>query len=193
MQFTVLTASLALASTALGVTIPKAPRSIEDYNQGIMALNGTIHGIPWVGTGTIEQIYAEFTKAYPDAAAKDKRDPKPKTITDLFCIPIAGQDWTKARTQYINDGIDYLNTVDAFCNCGGQSCVRISCSWNSAIYLCNDNDDEIWNACDYMATFAQDIVDQCTTTYPPPVWTTRSGGQEFDSNNFNIIVRDDSC
>ncbi|KAF4626802.1 hypothetical protein G7Y89_g11356 [Cudoniella acicularis] len=217
MQLTHLTTSFALISAVLGLTsrgsqysgldIPDGPRSMDNYKIDVMTLNGTIHGVPWTGQGTIEQIYAEFTKAHPDVvaaanapkSAAGKRNPESKSIvqrdekTGLFCVPIPGWDWTGADIQRIGQGIQYLDNVDAYCIANGHSCSRISCSYNSDIWLCNDNDGPIYNGCSYMATFAQDIINSCSVDLAPVTWTTIAGGQEFDTNDFNIIVRSDSC
>jgi hypothetical protein len=55
-----------------------------------------------------------------------------------LCIPVAGQDWNFASQPAIDDGISYLINLNTRINIDGTSCGRISCSYNSAIYLCND-------------------------------------------------------
>jgi hypothetical protein len=57
-----------------------------------------------------------------------------------YCVPVPGQPWSFADGAAINDGINYLNGLDVPCNVGPGpgNCVRVSCSWNSAIELCND-------------------------------------------------------
>jgi hypothetical protein len=44
-----------------------------------------------------------------------------------------------------------------------------------------------------MASYAQDLVNDCTLYIAPAYWYT--GGQEFDTDGYNIIVRydDDNC
>ncbi|KAF4613423.1 hypothetical protein G7Y89_g15464 [Cudoniella acicularis] len=201
MQFTNIAASLALVTAVLGSTIRRTIP--ENYEIGTMKFNGSIHGVPWYGEGTIQEIYAEFTKAHPDAAANDKREPKPVPAKRQLhgdpnkygeqCCPIPGEQYGNADNGAITDGIAYLKEVDAYCNCGPTSCVRISCSDSAAIFLCNDTDEEIWNGCNYMATFAQDIMDDCTTISPPPLWYQSCCGQEYHTNGFHVVVRYDSC
>lgn len=58
--------------------------------------------------------------------------------SDLACYPFPGQpDWRAAEVRYIDDGIAYLKKVTALCWVNGHACSRISCSYKSAITLCN--------------------------------------------------------
>jgi len=54
-----------------------------------------------------------------------------------LCIPVAGQDWNFAGAVAIDEGIEYLNGLGATFN-QGRGCGRVSCSYNSAIYICAD-------------------------------------------------------
>ncbi|KUJ09226.1 uncharacterized protein LY89DRAFT_598214 [Mollisia scopiformis] len=108
-----------------------------------------------------------------------------------LCIPVPGQDWGNADAGLIQDGINYLSGLQGGCCVGPTSCVRISCSWNSAIFLCNDNGYTICPNCGYLATYASDMINDCSS------WNGGDsiivGGQLFDSDHYNIIVRWDSC
>jgi hypothetical protein len=55
-----------------------------------------------------------------------------------YCVPIPNQPWSYADGAAINDGINYLNGLDVPCYTGPYSCARVSCSYQSAIKLCND-------------------------------------------------------
>jgi hypothetical protein len=57
-----------------------------------------------------------------------------------LCMPIAGQTWDVANQLTILSGISYLRNVGIQCNTGPGpgNCVRVSCSYDAAIYLCND-------------------------------------------------------
>ncbi|KAL2867414.1 uncharacterized protein BJX67DRAFT_85278 [Aspergillus lucknowensis] len=69
-----------------------------------------------------------------------------------------------AQRDSISDGIDYLNGVGGTPAQDPNSCGRVSCSYNSAIYMCNDNDET-----QYLASFAtlasgaQKILDECSS------------------------------
>jgi hypothetical protein len=81
-------------------------------------------------------------------------------------------------------------------------CARISCSYGAAIWLCNDNTYPIWPSCRYLATYAEDILGTCADMYLAPGskgWglfdqrDLRVNGQEFDTDNYNVIVGVDAC
>ncbi|KAK0121884.1 hypothetical protein ONS95_010162 [Cadophora gregata] len=68
-------------------------------------------------------------------------------------------NWKDASAARIKEGITYLRNFNGICNTGPKACVRISCSYNSAIFMCNDNDHRLDLSCAYMASYAQDILD----------------------------------
>ncbi len=88
-----------------------------------------------------------------------------------------------------------------------MSCGRISCSYNSAIYFCNDvsnpvlcnpiltldvgNDYYFNPASMYLAIYARSIDQFCKASISGQFAVTC--GQEFDADGYNIIVRSDSC
>ncbi|KAK7917538.1 hypothetical protein PG985_011146 [Apiospora marii] len=73
-----------------------------------------------------------------------------------------------ALPQYVRDGIDYLR-VKSSCQAGFQAghtfCQRVSCSYKSAIYVCNENNEApVSPSCDAVADHAQYILDNCQET-----------------------------
>lgn len=52
------------------------------------------------------------------------------------------------------------------------------------------NDYRIAPALNYLGSYAQDLVDQCSDN---PKHPKESGGQEFDTDNYNVIVRGEYC
>ncbi|PVH69215.1 hypothetical protein DL98DRAFT_626085 [Cadophora sp. DSE1049] len=178
----------------------------KGYSLAVMHMIGTVGNTPIDHKGTVQEIFAQLAAEHKDFAmptaqaasqieARSKLESRSKY--GLGCIAVKGQSWDKARKHYIEDGINYLNHVKAWCHAPANSCVRVSCSWRAAIYLCNDNNHEIDTACNYISTFAQDMVDKCTSYNWRRVFTsggyTRwvTGGQEFDTDRFNVVVRDD--
>ncbi|KAK7745560.1 hypothetical protein SLS53_003060 [Cytospora paraplurivora] len=102
--------------------------------------------------------------------------------------------WPEANEGSIADGIDYLSLLPGKPSNGpGPSeCGRVSCSWNAAIWWCNDNDhtyilDSFWE----IAQGAQDIDSKCHY-FDPYTWTVWTSGQNFFKENWNVIVRYDS-
>ncbi|KAL5315607.1 hypothetical protein ACEPPN_016476 [Leptodophora sp. 'Broadleaf-Isolate-01'] len=150
---------LSLASNAVLVT----PALAEDlqvvrgqilppgYRYEPLRMTGTIGDITLNHTGTIEEILAKVADENPGFKLVDldststsaagghsigSRDKQRKS--DLACYPFPGQpDWRAAEVRYIDDGIAYLKKVTALCWVNGHACSRISCSYKSAITLCN--------------------------------------------------------
>ncbi|KAH7131336.1 hypothetical protein EDB81DRAFT_950651 [Dactylonectria macrodidyma] len=98
-----------------------------------------------------------------------------------------------AATLAIRDGIDYIKDNWFGANCvveaGPKKCQRFTCSWNSAIWLCNDTKKKINVPCRYIAYSAEKIIDKCGW-YD---WEPRVQGQRFHNQDWNVIVGKDSC
>jgi len=176
-----------------------------------MVLTGTIGEHEVQLNGSIQEIHAQMKVLYPNFDADALTPAKNLTArnTNLqfrselearggklpppLCFPVGNWGWSKASGETIGEGINYLDQVQALCGVSARSCVRISCSWNSAIYLCNDNYYGITPTCPYMASYAQDIINDCTTPADRVVGDWSVCGQLFDSDGYNIIVRWDAC
>lgn len=188
--------------------LPDSAGSGLPYPVKPMALSGNIGGYDVQLSGSIQEIHAQMKTIYPDFdpaalnAAKNsttrsddldftfKLTPRGGKLLPPICCPI--RDWKQAGGGPIDEGIFHLNNVGGTCGVDAKSCSRISCSWGAAIFLCNDNDYGITPQCLYLSTYAHDIRMDC--------YRADSGdgvfsvcGQEFDSDNYNIIVRKDSC
>ncbi|KAI3393919.1 hypothetical protein diail_3481 [Diaporthe ilicicola] len=104
--------------------------------------------------------------------------------------------WIFARWTAIGDGIDYLRGLKPGRPANGPgpgACGRVSCSWGSAIYWCNDDDErkelDSWGR---IADGAQTIRDTCWYDAGGASLLTR--GQVFDPEGWNVIVRGgDKC
>ncbi|CZR60276.1 uncharacterized protein PAC_10172 [Phialocephala subalpina] len=187
----------------------------EGYTiSGAMGFKGTLHGVEVELSGTIEEMYANFTSQYPEVVANAKananptaaylptsnvglaqlesRNPSPRG--DHYCCPINGQpNWLPAEVAVLVDGINYLNNFQGVCNTGGGpgNCVRVSCSYSAAIYLCNDNEGDLVISCKDVAFYAGQIINYCRV-----IWghnTPMSCGQIFDNANYNVIVHMAGC
>lgn len=104
--------------------------------------------------GTVEEVYHELVKLNPnydvdfaDQFAERKRDLAKR---DLFpqdrvgCNP-GPNNWDLCRLGAIEEGIDYLKGLSGHPRNGGGpgACGRVSCSYNAAIYWCNDVSDSV--------------------------------------------------
>ncbi|KAN0104234.1 hypothetical protein V8E51_009979 [Hyaloscypha variabilis] len=143
MQFSRVVAFLAGASLALGGTVPRAE---PVFNDNGLTFRGEINGHAYEETGTVQEVWAKLKARHPEIELP-KRSDAPivlKRDKDLppSCIPIpAWPSWNFAEAAAIEDGVDYLIGLNSELTNGPGpgNCGRISCSYNSAIYYCNDN------------------------------------------------------
>ncbi|PVH84267.1 hypothetical protein DL98DRAFT_612353, partial [Cadophora sp. DSE1049] len=116
-------------------------------------------------------------------------------MTDVNCLEATGQtSWGRAPLDAIHDGIKYLRTSQGgnmVCGAPPHTCVRISCSWHGGIHLCNNNSYHLRKNCFYIADYAQALVDKCT--YKDVVGQNSVGGQAWDIENWNVIVKVEKC
>ena len=95
-------------------------------------------------------------------------------------------------TDPIDEGIKYLHGISGDCkvDAGPRVCSRVSCSYSAAIWLCNDTKEDLWIPCSKVGDYAQDIRDKCWFNASPgaPVWLPVVRGQEFDTENWNVIL-----
>ncbi|KAK4130059.1 hypothetical protein BT67DRAFT_465288 [Trichocladium antarcticum] len=87
------------------------------------------------------------------------------------------------------DGVRYLRRITGkpHNQPGPRYCTRVSCSWKSAIWWCNDNQGPLYlDSWNQIADSAYEILVECADG-------TDVSGQNFERGNWNIIVRRDSC
>ncbi|KAI1489586.1 hypothetical protein F5X96DRAFT_670541 [Biscogniauxia mediterranea] len=79
----------------------------------------------------------------------------------LICGSINGRGY--ADSDRITEGIEYLRTRDLMARVepGPRRCDRVSCSWASAIWLCNDRTDVLGVNWTDVAGFAELIQSRC--------------------------------
>ncbi|CAN8104540.1 unnamed protein product [Discula destructiva] len=123
-------------------------------------------------------------------------------ITHTICQPT---DYVFAVDPHLAEGITYLQGKDGSSQFGWQAggglCTRVSCSENSGIYVCNDNEYDINVYYDTMAAYTQYLMDyvpanvndtECTwyqkNVDGSPFNKIVTSGQVFDSNGFNIVA-----
>ncbi|KAK0618993.1 hypothetical protein B0T14DRAFT_565892 [Immersiella caudata] len=148
-------------------------------------------------TGTVEQVVAQLTKINPDyeknvlAAANMTRlgaDAESGLWHYLYhdCLT-----WPVAWTRRVWEGIMYLDGHDGVPTMGPgpAACARVSCSWDSAIWWCNDDPVElqldVWTS---VAWGAYIIYRDCRNERDD-----QTSGQIFYEPNWNVIVRGDTC
>ncbi|KAI1661838.1 hypothetical protein F4813DRAFT_398363 [Daldinia decipiens] len=130
----------------------------------------------------IREINPKFS--WDDQENADSTVSLQNSKTHLTCDP--NNIWW-AQVFRIEEGIDYLKGIKGRCHMGPgpRVCTRISCSYKSAIWWCNDNDHDIYMDCSLWSQYAQDIVDACQTHDA----SARVRGQKFNNEqNWNVMV-----
>ncbi|KAI1271002.1 hypothetical protein F5Y07DRAFT_393090 [Xylaria sp. FL0933] len=91
-------------------------------------------------------------------------------------------------TVNVEDSEDKLSKMSGACSVGAgpKVCAVLVCTRNAAVWLCNDNSKPIAPSCSSLASYVADIVGKCGQDYYHGSRYCR--GQEFDSDNFNVIV-----
>ncbi|KAH7403433.1 hypothetical protein BKA64DRAFT_449746 [Cadophora sp. MPI-SDFR-AT-0126] len=157
-----------VAANAIQNTQPPQDVSTQlSYPVTPMKSEGTINGIPVNTSGSVEDIYAQAAKnplfairqnsADTELVAREKAAP-----TKILGIPVPGQNWQMASQTAIEEGIRYLRSMIGYCTLAPQNCHRVSRSWGSGIYVCNDNAFEVRPLCSTMGAYAQEIMQKIT-------------------------------
>ncbi|KAI1432605.1 hypothetical protein GGR50DRAFT_696875 [Xylaria sp. CBS 124048] len=99
-----------------------------------------------------------------------------------------------ASVFHIRQGVSYLHKIPGDCNIGPgpANCTRVSCSYSSGIWFCNDSPQLISVPCATLGDRAYDIVDKCYA-YGTGFPTDSVVGQVFDTANWNVIVAGVDC
>ncbi|OAR03175.1 hypothetical protein LLEC1_04011 [Akanthomyces lecanii] len=137
--------------------------------------------------GTVEEVYSQVLQLNPDYAlsttAQRRSELQPRSR--LVC-----GNYGLAHKNRILEGVRYLRTLNAAPRNGPgpANCGRVSCSYNSAIWWCNDNTTpKTLDGWDWIANSAQTIVDSCASG------ASQVSGQNYEDGNWNTIVCSDSC
>ncbi|KAK4225369.1 hypothetical protein QBC38DRAFT_530951 [Podospora fimiseda] len=125
--------------------------------------------------------------------------PTAPPMRDLDPLPLSHDcfTWPEANPSAIDEGIDYLNQVKGrpWLPKGFGTCARVSCSWDSGIFWCNDNDftyeldsfKQIAGGAQIIHNYCKAWSEQQTRKYTPEDAYLTSG-QTFFPNNWNVIV-----
>jgi len=103
-------------------------------------------------------------------------------------IFMGAEDLSWATPSAIGAGVDYLRTIGgghATCSVGANTCARVSCSWDSAILFCNNNNFGLSLPCSLIAQNANFVLDNCMDLPDLAV-----EGQAFYINpSYNVLVK----
>ncbi|KAL3443774.1 hypothetical protein BJX65DRAFT_284770 [Aspergillus insuetus] len=135
-----------LILTASGApAIPESIISADQIGNLSTYVQAFVGGPEIVLNGTIEEVYAQLIEINPnyDADWEDVSDSKDTELGDFHVM-----EYTLHCTfhlavpgNYIKEGIKYLRKVKGHprLGAGPNKCDRVSCSYNAAIYWCNDD------------------------------------------------------
>ncbi|KAL3489206.1 hypothetical protein BJX62DRAFT_209728 [Aspergillus germanicus] len=199
-------------SAAIELPFEKREKFIPTWDFPVFPSDTT----PTTFNGTIQEAHAELLRRNPNWDTEFshllKRSPVPVAVTeagteeDSGVIDLAKRTdfasllcydqtpWEPAGYHAINEGIAYLRGLSGRpgMRAGPSACGRVSCSWNAAIWWCNDaNEFKLLESYNSIADGAAILSQHC---FRDGNWEPRVvGGQIFHETNWNVIVREDEC
>ncbi|KAK4224233.1 hypothetical protein QBC38DRAFT_371454 [Podospora fimiseda] len=196
------TSAIASIATAImaGLTIASEPIPGYDIVELSWEVKPYLTGDSITLNGTIEQVHAQLLEINPnydtevapvvaEAALAESKQIARRGVISKRDHTICGH-FSSANKGRIQQGIDYLWGVGGRPGNGPGpgACGRVSCSYNSAIYWCNDNSyfyqlNGYWE----IANGAGQVINDCASGAS---WVS---GQRFYNANWNVIVRGDNC
>ncbi|KAI0105917.1 hypothetical protein F4814DRAFT_452297 [Daldinia grandis] len=154
-----------------------------------------------VFNGTVTEILAQIQSIKPDFTWDNYGSTTPstgvskhkRTKSNILCnIP----NHDRGLRYALLSGYDFLKNIHTDCkiDAGPKKCAMLYCMLGTSIWMCNDNSTPISRDCGYIATYVLDIIgtENCQSrgSMGPTTWTQ---GQEFDTDNFNVIVGGGGC
>ncbi|KAK0672294.1 hypothetical protein QBC41DRAFT_299781 [Cercophora samala] len=166
------------------------PVNLTDPNSATVSITGTIER----AVAKMEADYPGWNATFmargppPPSDGNNRDDQEPPQVGTFNCRP-KGEDF--ASRGAIRAGIQYLRKVPGTAKngAGPDNCGRVSCSWNSAIIWCNQDDVEKEVEWNQIADGARDISYKCL--FDVHVNVVR-GHVDYD-DKWGVIVRKDTC
>ncbi|KAH6680327.1 hypothetical protein B0J14DRAFT_648707 [Halenospora varia] len=221
MQLLNIVTGIALATTTvLAVALPEgltpsARELVPGRKTGVLQIRGNIGGIEYTGNGTLEQVFAQFKKDHPAAAAKVEAEHAAylanttdfearsalttRNMANIWCCNQAnfGWDWQDADFGPVRYDEAWLRTLTirgVSCGVEAHDCARITCNDKAGVHFCNDTDHKIDASCWYLADYVLNIYNTCNDLQCGLGLCRYNGvcGQQFDTDGYNVIVRRDN-
>lgn len=152
-------------------------------------------------TGTVPEIVEQLKAMNPNF-----EPPKTQTTERSTNPPVKVlcNDYGSISFAALQNGITYLDSLGGGLACNGPgpgNCGRISCSYNTAIWWCNDNPSDhcvLWSDLSRRALYNYDDCDNggvMKRWILPPVsgQLTGQSGQTFYPDNTNVITSENNC
>ncbi|KAK3505401.1 hypothetical protein B0T13DRAFT_456302 [Neurospora crassa] len=171
------------------LSIPSSlPSSFDPYNDIDTDTPTPIPGTDIDDLSTSVNTTTLLATRNPDPADRDQATYRgPYTYTTHYC----GAPRTWATLSAIHDGQSYLYGLKGQPRLGANKCSRVSCSWNSAIVVCNDNNHDItlrsWGSIAEAASF---LTGKC---FKYMGGQTRIGGQVFFKERWTVFITVNKC
>ncbi|RAQ62214.1 hypothetical protein COH20_003037 [Aspergillus flavus] len=114
----------------------------------------------------------------------------------LVCYP---NGWGAADGNTVQEGVEYLKNDVAGKPTNGPgpgNCGRVSCSYNNAIWWCNDNtESKTLDSFREIGLTAEEICNRCwmSAVASNSGFENLCAGQMFMKDKWNVIVRDAKC
>ncbi|KAK6852853.1 hypothetical protein PG995_011404 [Apiospora arundinis] len=175
----------AFASLAVGIESPIPGYGVETLQWKVDVAPGETK----VMNGTVEEVYQQILKSNPEFKLGGDAQAL-RRATHLQKRSVNCGTWPLADKGRIQQGINYLRGVGGAPRNGPGpgNCGRVSCSYNAAIWWCNDDRSpktlDNWN---WIADSAQYILSVCAPS------VNQVSGQNFERGNWNTIVKRDGC
>lgn len=166
---------LILCLQVTGVAVPAPGYEIVPLTVEVQAVPG---GDKMSLSGSVEEIHAQLLNLNPNFDKDFPADQGKAATVDSRSLskrfgPQCGTSlnnyggWNFASANGIQNGINYLRGVQGKPTLGPKQCSRVSCSWDDAIWWCNDNGNSITlPGFNTIADCAQVLKNQCATGLP---------------------------
>ncbi|KAF9870467.1 hypothetical protein CkaCkLH20_12134 [Colletotrichum karsti] len=207
MQFNILfllpLGAAVVKAAATGPKLAEAP--IEGYSVFVpqWEVQATPGGETLIMSGTVQEVLDKLRKANPyyddsflnefnvTASEENEQTEALRPRADFTGAPANCDPWELAGRNRIYQGIEYLERIGGKPHnaAGPAACGRVSCSYNSAIEICNDDSKpKTLNSFKDIADGARYVDHMCHR------WeSTRLAGQVHHKDKWNVIVRWARC
>ncbi|KAI1414967.1 hypothetical protein F5Y13DRAFT_196952 [Hypoxylon sp. FL1857] len=166
----------------------------EGYTEVPFSMKGAIEpgGEPMEFIGTLPSILKQIQGIKPNFTWDDFQP------SHTIChIPNTKPD---LRLRFLW-GHDFLKKINQPCEvaAGPRKCALLWCDIGASVWMCNDNSDPISRDCSYIATYVLDLIGNldCVSDLKTSDGFNEGKallqGQEFDSDNFNVIAGGGAC
>ncbi|KAG8409375.1 hypothetical protein J3459_017553 [Metarhizium acridum] len=186
-----LAGALAAPGPASAVVAPIPGYTVTELQWEVEVFPGQLKNF----TGTVEKVHSQVTQLNPgweqDVVAQREPEEARASLDKRYIfyqVDCRPPGWQPAEYGAIGSGISYLKTLRGSPRYGPGpgACGRVSCSYDSAIWWCNDNRKP------FSVHSWLDIADGAGEIFRKCKECDRLLGQAFAEQHWNVIVRKDT-